>query len=62
MDSETYEYIERLILRYLLVIAILIAIFIIFILPVFENKTKQENASYNQTNIERELEEENFSR
>lgn len=62
MDSETYEYIERLILRYLLVIAILIAIFIIFILPAFENKTKQENARYNQTRIQQELEEENSSR
>lgn len=57
MDDELYEYIETLILKYLVIIGILIAVFIIFILPLFESKTKQENAMYNQTQIERQIDE-----
>ena len=57
MDDELYEYIETLILKYLVIIGILIAVFIIFILPLFESKTKQENAIYNQTQIERQIDE-----
>lgn len=61
MDNVTYEYIEKLILKYLLVITIIIALIIIFILPMFENKIKQENAKYNQAIIQQELEEEKSS-
>ena len=57
MNGELYEYIETLILKYLVIIGILIAVFIIFILPLFESKTKQENAMYNQTQIERQIDE-----
>lgn len=57
MDDELYEYIETLILKYLVIIGILIAVFIIFILPLFESKTKQENAIYNQTQIESQIDE-----
>ena len=57
MDDELYEYIETLILKYLVIIGILITEFIIFILPLFESKTKQENAIYNQTQIERQIDE-----
>lgn len=57
MDDELYEYIETLILKYLVIIGILITVFIIFILPLFESKTKQENAIYNQTQIERQIDE-----
>ena len=61
MDSTAYKYIEKLILKYLIIIVLLIALFIIFILPIFEGKTKQENAEYNQIKIQQELEEENSS-
>lgn len=61
MDNVTYEYIEKLILKYLLVITIIIALIIIFILPMLENKIKQENAKYNQVIIQQELEEEKSS-
>lgn len=57
MDDELYKHIETLILKYLVIIGILIAVFIIFILPLFESKTKQENAIYNQTQIERQIDE-----
>lgn len=57
MDDELYKYIETLILKYLVIIGILITVFIIFILPLFESKTKQENAIYNQTQIERQIDE-----
>ena len=56
MDDELYRYIETLILKYLVIIGILIAVFIIFMLPLFESKVKEENANYNQTQIEREIE------
>lgn len=61
MDNVTYEYIEKLILKYLLVITIIIALIIIFILPMLENKIKRENAKYNQAIIKQELEEEKSS-
>lgn len=56
MDDKLYRHIETLILKYLVIIGILIAVFIIFMLPLFESKVKEENANYNQTQIEQEIE------